>query len=276
MRVRESETRRRMVELAVGPLDRVVTALTGCRESQLRVVDRRGCRVVVLQVARRASRRGQVVVVVDVAVEADARRVSVRIRQWKSYRGVIEGGRLPSDGRVAGLAGLREPSQDVVRIRRALKILQVTRNASRSSQVVVVVDMAVEAQAGRGGVSVGQRKSDSVVIERRRLPRNRRVTGLAGLRETSLDVIGTRRSLKILQMAGHTSCARQVEIIIDVTVDTNSRRISVRVRQRETRGRMIELRVQPRVRVVALLATCGESHRHVVGVRRALKIGRVT
>ena len=136
--------------------------------------------------------------------------------------------------------------------------------------------MAVEAHARRIGVSIGQRKSDAVVIERRRLPRNRRVTGLAGLRETSLDVIRTRRSLKILQMAGHTSCARQVEIIIDVTINTNSWRISVRARQRETRGRMIELRVQPCVRVVALLATRGESYRHVVGVRRALKIGRVT
>ena len=110
VRVREGETGRRMIELAVGPLDRVVTALTGCRESQLRVVDRRGCRVVVLQVARRASRCGQVVVVVDVAVEANARRVSVRIRQRKSHRSVIEGRGLPRDGRVASLAGLRESS----------------------------------------------------------------------------------------------------------------------------------------------------------------------
>ncbi len=51
VRVCEDETSRRMIKLAVGPLDRVVAAFTGCWESQLSVVDRRGRRVVVLQMA---------------------------------------------------------------------------------------------------------------------------------------------------------------------------------------------------------------------------------
>jgi len=60
-----------------------------------------------------------------VAIEAHARRIGVRISQWEANGVVIESCRLPGDGSVARLAGLREPPGDVVRIRGALKVFQV-------------------------------------------------------------------------------------------------------------------------------------------------------
>ena len=79
MRVCQRESGRAVIEFAVGPADRVVAAFASSRESHLDVVQRGGRGVVILQVARGASRAREVVVVVDVAVEADSRGVGVRI-----------------------------------------------------------------------------------------------------------------------------------------------------------------------------------------------------
>jgi hypothetical protein len=60
----------------------------------------------ILQVAGDAGSAGQVVVVVDVAIETDARRVGVGIRQREANGVVVKSCRLPSDRRVALLTGL--------------------------------------------------------------------------------------------------------------------------------------------------------------------------
>lgn len=96
------------------------------------MIYRRGRRVVVVQVARHTGGAAQTKVVVDVAIGAYARRVRVRVRQGKTYRAVIKGCRLPSNGRMARLAVLRESSRDVVWIGGALKIFQVAARASRA------------------------------------------------------------------------------------------------------------------------------------------------
>jgi len=89
----------------------------------------------------------------------------------------------------------------VVRVRSALEIFQMAAGASRAGQVVVVVDMAIETHAGRIGVRVGQREANGVVVEGCRLPRNRGVALLTGLREPSRNVVRIRGALKIFQMA---------------------------------------------------------------------------
>ena len=59
------------------------------------------------------------------AIEAHARRIGVRVGQREANGVVIESCRLPGNGSVARLAGLRETPGDVVRIGGALKVFQV-------------------------------------------------------------------------------------------------------------------------------------------------------
>ena len=66
---------------------------------------------------------------------------------------MIKGRGCPRYGGVALRAVRREVRRDVVRVRSALEILEVTGYASRAGQVVVVVDMAIDALARRHGVS---------------------------------------------------------------------------------------------------------------------------
>ena len=66
---------------------------------------------------------------------------------------MVKGRGCPRYGGVALRAVRREVRRDVVRVRSALEILEVTVYASRAGQVVVVVDMAIDALARRHGVS---------------------------------------------------------------------------------------------------------------------------
>ena len=168
-----------MIELAVGPEDRIVTAFARCGEAQLNVIQRRSRGVVILQVTRSTGGGGQIIVVVDVAIETDTRRVSMCIRQREANGGVVKRCRLPSNGGVALLTGLREASGNVIRVCRGLKILQMAGDAGRAGQVVVVVDVAIEADPRRIGVRIGQREANRVVVKRCRLPSARGVAHLA-------------------------------------------------------------------------------------------------
>ena len=118
---------RGVVELPIAPLHRVVALLACGGESRVRY--RSGRVVVVPLVAADASRAADVVVVVDVTIRALARRHVVRSGQRESGFGVIEGRRLPGRSVMAGVAGLSEPSGDVVRVGRILEIFQVARDA---------------------------------------------------------------------------------------------------------------------------------------------------
>ena len=188
------------------------------------------------------------------AVQADAWRIGVRVRQRKADRRVIESRRLPGTGVVAGLTGLREAAGDVIGIRRSLEIAQVATHTGGARQVVVVVDVAVQADPWRIGVRVCQRKAHGRVIKCRRLPGAGVVTRLAGLREASGDVIGIRRGLEIAQVARDTGGARQVVVVVDVAIETDTRWIGMRVGQRKAGAGVVELPVGPGDRVVAVLA----------------------
>ena len=56
------------------------------------------------------------------AIETYAGRIGVCIGEWEAHFGVVKACRLPRNRGVALLAGLREPSSNVARIRGALEI----------------------------------------------------------------------------------------------------------------------------------------------------------
>jgi len=199
-----------------------------------------------------------------VAVEADAWWIGVGVCERKANRRVIKRCRLPSAGVVARLAGLREASSDVIRIRRALKIAQVARDTGCRREVVVVVDVAVEADAWRIGVGVCQRKAYRRMVKRRGLPGTGVVARLASLREPSSDVIWIRRPLEIAQVATHAGGARQVVVVVDVAIEAYPRWIGMRVGQRKAGAGVIELSVRPGHCVVTVLAGRRKAQLYVV------------
>ena len=151
-----------MIELAVRPLDRIVALLAGGGEASMRY--RTFCILVVGLVARNARRIRDVVIVVDVAIGADPRRDHVGASQRPSRLRVIELAIRPLNGVMALLAGGRESG---VRHRglRVLVVRLVARNARRIRNVVVVVDVAINAGPRRNLVRSGQREAGLRVIE---------------------------------------------------------------------------------------------------------------
>jgi len=143
-----------VIELAIGPLDRVVTLLARGGEADVR---HRALRVVkVLLVATDAGAYGEVVVVIDVTVGALARRHGMRTAQREPGGAVVEGCIQPAGGVVTLLTGLREIRRHVIRIRRALEIFQVAGHAGRARQVVIAVDVAVGALPRRNRMRAGE------------------------------------------------------------------------------------------------------------------------
>jgi len=274
VRARQREAGRGVVKLRVSPKHGVVALLAGRRKSGMRHWG--GRPVVVVLVATDARGGGDVVVVADVAIGALSWGHSVRSGQRKSGLGVIKSRRLPGGCVVAGLAGLRESAADVIRIRRALEILQVARYTRGAGQVVVVVHVAVGALSRRYGMRARQGEVDQRVIEAGRRPSRRGMALGAVGGEVGRDVIGIRRTLKIFEVTTNAGRAAQVVDTISVTVGTLARRNRMSTRQRESDGTMIEFCIQPTIRAVATLARGGEFGSDVVGTDGGLKVGVVT
>ena len=124
---------------------------------------------------------GQVVVAIHMALRA--LHAAVRAGEREAGGRMIEGGRRPGGRRVALLASLREARGNVIRIRRALEILQVAADTSRigAGQVVVAIHMALRAL--HAAVCAAQREARGRVIEGGARPGSRSVALLASLRE---------------------------------------------------------------------------------------------
>ena len=73
-------------------------------------------------------------------------------------------------------------------------------------------------------------------------------------------------------MAGHTSRAGQVVVIIDVAIGTCARRDRVQAGEREPGGVVIKCGIQPGAGAMALLAGLREVRCHVIRIGRALKV----
>ena len=85
----------------------------------------------------------------------------------------------PRAGGMALVASLREIRRHVIRIRRALEIFQVARDASCATQREVAVDVAIGALARRHGVQPGQGKAGCGVVKFRIAPLHRIVAVFA-------------------------------------------------------------------------------------------------
>jgi len=96
------------------------------------------------------------------------------------------------------------------------------------------------------------------MVEGRRIPGRRGMALLAILRKTQCYVVGIRRPLKILQVAGHAGRVGDVVIVIDVALDTGHGGVSAG--QWESCGAVVELGVEPGVHTVALLAGCDREY----------------
>ena len=102
--------------------------------------------------AGHARRAGQVVVIVDVAISAGTWRNSVQAGEREPGGVVIKRSIQPGAGAVALLAGLREIRRHVIGIGRTLEIFQVAGHAGRAVQSVIIVNVAIGAEARRHGM----------------------------------------------------------------------------------------------------------------------------
>ncbi len=274
MRASQREAGGRVIERRVTPRRRGVALLASLREIRLHVV-RIGGALEILQMARYASRvrAGQVVIAVHVALHALQR--SMRAGQGEAGGRVIKRRITPRGRGVALLASLREIRLHVIRIGGALEILQVAAHASRvrAGQVVIVVHVALHALHSR--VCARQREAGGRVIERCSGPCRGAVALLAGLRESSRDVIWVGGALEIRQVAAHARRVRAGQIVVAIHVALCALRGRVRPGQGEAGGRMVEIRAHPRSRVVALRAGLREPGLHVVRIGGALEVLQV-
>jgi len=236
----------------------VVTQFASLGESAGHVVGI-GCSLEILEVARHAGIRSQVVIVVGMAIGASARRHGVRAGQREIDRRMIKGGRRPACGRMARVAGRGKVQRDVIRVCRALEILQMATHAGRARQRVVVIHVAIGTGARRNRVQPGELEARGVVVKCRVHPVGSVVTGFAGLREIRAGVIGIRCALEIFQVAVHASGGAQRVVAADVTIRALTRRDGVHSGQGEASGGVIELGIGPLHGVVASLASRRET-----------------
>jgi len=138
----------RVIEGSARPGGRVVAVLARCWE-ELRLCRVTGVAgvVVVSLMASDASRRQRGVVAVDVAIGAHARWHSMRAGQGEGCVVVVERRVCPYSGVMTELAGGRETGGGMCRIGRAGVVLLMARVAQGAVQRIIVVDVAIGAQA---------------------------------------------------------------------------------------------------------------------------------
>ena len=157
------------------------------------------------------------------AIGADARRHGVQSGERETGAGMVKSRVHPVGGVVTRIARLREIRGDVIRIGRALIVLEMAAHTRRAIQAVVVVDVAVGPGARWHGVHSGEREARTVVVERRIGPRAGVVALITGLREIRGDVIGIGRTLIVLEVAGHARGTVQAVIVVDVAITASAR-----------------------------------------------------
>ncbi len=284
-----------VIDVAIGASTRRNRMRTGQREIDGRVIERSrrpacsgmagvasrckvqgnvigiGRALKILKVAADASRAVQRVIVVDVTIGTRTWWDCVHTGQLESGGVVVKRGVRPVGGVVTSLASLREVRARVIRIRGALEIFQVARDASCAAQRVVAIHVAIGALTGRNRVHAGKREARGGVVEFRVGPLHGVVTILASGREARVRhrTGGTGKVFLMARIAGH---AAQVVIVIDVAVGALAGRDGVSTGQKESGRGVIEFGVQPCIGCVTGFAGDGELGRHVIGIRSSREI----
>lgn len=155
-------------------------------------------------------------IVVGVRVAGRAHAVGVAMVQREP--GVIELAVRPLDGVMAGGAGGRETSGNMVRVGGVLIIGLVATVAVGGQVAVVVVDVAIGAGARRHSVRPGEREARLAVVEVGVSPLDGVVADFAGLGEARLHVIRVIRIVEIGQVAGDARRVVQLVIVVDVAI----------------------------------------------------------
>lgn len=108
---------------------------------------------------------------------------------------MIERRRQPACGRVAHIALLGNSGGEVVRVSRALVVLQVARDTGRGTQIEISIRVALITLQLR--VLARKGKAHRIVVEIRGLPSRGRMAFLASLGNSERDVIRIASFLKI-------------------------------------------------------------------------------
>lgn len=264
-----------VVEGAVCPQIGVVASLASGGDTCRSVIYRRDCVGIVGLMAGDAGCASQGVVVADVAIGTLSRRHHMISSQWKPGAVVIKRCIEPGGCTVAGVAGLREVSGDMVRISCAFVVGQVTGHAGTAVQGVVVGDVAVAALARRNGVHACQLESGGGVIEFRVRPLNGVVALLAAGRKSGMRNRRSRPRVVVL-MATDAGSDRDVVVVVGVAIAALAGRNGVRAGQGETGFRMIECSRLPGRGVVASFTSLSKSAGDVTGVRGVVVILQMT
>lgn len=226
----------------------------------------------------------QRVVVADMAGRAGSRcRRHVRPGQRESGDAVIEGRSGPSRGSVAVGAvrsGKRGTGSRVHRGCGSLPggqmALRVAAGGRSDRQIIVIVDVAK--RAGHVRMPTCEQKSCGAVIERGGRPTDRVVAGgtvRSGKCRAGRWVHGIVGGLPGAQVAAGIAAAGRSDgqIVVVVNVAGRARNVRVPIREQESRGVVIEFRIQPVVQGrVAGFAGRGEFCGDVVGIGRLLEI----
>ena len=168
-------------------------ALRAVRREVRRYVVRVRSALEIFEVTVYASRAGQVVVIVDVAIGALARRHRMSTAQRESHRIVIELGIHPVIAGMAGIAVGGKFRANVIGIGGGLKILEVTRRAGRGHRPEVAGGAAlVTSFAIYGGMRSRQREAIVVLLDllHRYLPSPNRVALFAVRTQLPLMNVG--------------------------------------------------------------------------------------
>jgi hypothetical protein len=222
--------------------------------------------LVIRQMTLDTSRVHQLVVVVHMA--CDAGLTGMKARQLELCRTVVKRRRPPCRRGVTHLTILTEAVGNVVRIRRLLKIRLVALSTARIHKLVISI--RVTRQTWYTGMVTCQRELRQVVIETRRLPRRRCMTGLTILTEVVGNVVRIRRLLKIRLVALGTVGVNKLVVSIDMARLTWL--ASMSTSQRKFCRVMIKCCGLPCISVVTGLAVLAKITCNVVRVRRLLKV----